>query len=81
MVFIFKRKELVFIGVTYYLPDYTNILNEFHWQLEDEVPDIPRVHEFLNYWQHNIEAVIKEIQVSASEVGQYRKAIYHKVLN
>lgn len=61
---IIKRKELVLVGVIYYMPDYKNLLNEFYCQFDDFVPDIPRVHEFLNYWKDNIEATIKEVRVS-----------------
>lgn len=81
MVVILRRKELVFVGITYYMPDYTNILQEFHWQTEDIVPDIPRVHEFLNYWKQNIIATIKEIEVNSSFQGNYKNAIFHKILN
>jgi uncharacterized protein Usg len=66
MILLFKRKELVLVGITYYIPDYTNILNEFYWQTEDFVPDIPRVHRFLEHWHKNINATIKEVQIRTS---------------
>lgn len=81
MVLILKRKELVFVGVRYYIPDYTNIINEFYWQTEDIVPDIPRVHQFLEYWQKNIDAIIKEVEVSTSSKQKYTNAHFYKVLN
>lgn len=81
MVLILKRKELVFVGITYYMPDHVNILNEFHWQTEDIIPDIPRVHEFLNYWKKNIEATIKLVEISSSYQNEYRKAIFKGLLN
>jgi uncharacterized protein Usg len=82
MVVILRPKTLVFMNVRYYMPDYQNIIQEFMWQLEDQVPEIPRVHMFLNYWKDNIEATIKEVIVS-SEVTQtrYTNAIFYKVLN
>ena len=75
-----KRTELVFVGVTYYMPDYTNILQTFHWQTEDITPDLPRVHQFLNYWKENIEAIIKEVEVCSS-FGGMKRADFYKVLN
>lgn len=81
MVLILKRTELVFVGITYYLPDYTNILQEFHWQTEDVVPDIPRVHDFLHYWKNNIEATIKSVEIASSYGREYRKALYSGILN
>ena len=66
-MFILKRKELILVGITYYLPDYQNLLNQFYCHFEDNIPDIPRVHQFLNYWKNNIEAVIREINLGVCE--------------
>lgn len=68
---IIKRKELVLVGIIYYLPDHKSLINEFYCQFEDIVPEIPRVHEFLNYWKTNIEAPIKEVNVSLSHKTRY----------
>ena len=62
----------VVLRVYYWMPDYNNILQEFMWQLNDVVPDYPRVHRFLNHWNDNIEAVIETVEVShgrTKEVG------------
>ena len=60
---LIKRKELIFVGVLYYMPDYRHLVNEFYCQFDDYFPDMPRVHAFLNYWKNNVEAVIKEVRV------------------
>ena len=78
---ILRRKELILVGVIYYLPDYKSLLNEFYCQFDDIVPDIPRVHEFLNYWKNNIEAPIKEVKVFVSSTNQLIKADFYKVIN
>ena len=54
----------VVLRVYYWMPDYNNILQEFMWQLNDVVPEYPRVHKFLNHWHDNIEAVIETVEVS-----------------
>ena len=54
----------VVLRVYYWMPDYNNILQEFMWQLNDIVPEYPRVHRFLNHWHDNIEAVIETVEVS-----------------
>ena len=63
---------MVTVDVFYFLPDYTNILQEFIWQTEDVVPQYPRVHEFLNYWKDNINAVISEVIVVNADYHEYR---------
>ena len=79
-IIILRKKELILVGVIYYIPDYTNLLNEFYWQCEDIVPDMPRVHKFLNYWKDNIDAVIKEVQVSVGNTSEYVNADFYKVI-
>ena len=78
---ILRRKELILVGVIYYLPDYKSLLNEFYCQFDDIVPDIPRVHEFLNYWKNNIEAPIKEVKVSFSSTNKLIKADFYRTIN
>lgn len=65
-------KALVTVDVFYYMPDRQLLINEFIWQTPDIVPEIPRVHEFLNYWHENIEAVIKEVLVSHAYKNEHR---------
>lgn len=78
---ILKRKEIVFVGIIYYMPDYQSLLNEFYCQFDDVVPDIPRVHEFLNYWKNNIDAVIKEVKVSVANNTEYVNADFYRKMN
>jgi len=42
------------------MPDYLNIVNEFIWQTKDQKPDYPRIEQFLDYWDKNIDGPIKE---------------------
>lgn len=57
-------KSPTIIQIFYYMPDYTDIIQEFVWQTDDIIPEIPRIHKFLNYWHKNIDATIAEIIVS-----------------
>ena len=77
------RKSLVTVDVLYYMPDYTDIVQEFIWQTNDHTPDLPRVHKFLNFWKENVEAVIKEVKVAYTYESdhRFRRAVYHKELS
>jgi len=57
------RKRIVTVDILYYMPDHSSILQEFIWQTEDIVPEIPRVHMFLNYWKNNIKATINRVVI------------------
>jgi len=59
------------IKVYYYMPDCTNIIQEFWWQTLDIPPYYYRIHCFLNYWKNNIEATIKEVEISSNETITY----------
>ena len=75
---ILRRKSIVTVDILYWMPDYTNVLQEFVWQTSDIAPEYPRVHRFLNYWQENIEAVISEVRIADAETIEYipAKALY-----
>jgi len=66
MYILIPRHEIVLVKIIYFMPDYRHLLNEFFYQLEDLVPDIPRVHHFLNHWKNNIEAPIREVLIGYS---------------
>ena len=66
------KVQPVVLRVYYWMPDYNNLLQEFMWQLNDVVPEYPRVHRFLNHWHENIEAVIETVEVSHGRTEEAR---------
>jgi|TARA_Y100000992_G_scaffold156493_1_gene104619 uncharacterized protein Usg len=68
---IIKKKRLVTVDILYWIPDYRHILQEFIWQTDDLVPEMPRVHKFLNFWHENIDAVISEIRVMDGDENSF----------
>ena len=69
---IIKRKVITTVDILYWMPDYNNVLQQFVWQTMDVRPKYPRVHKFLIYWHHNIDAVINEVLVADSNTREYR---------
>ena len=63
MVYIIEKWTIASVQVVYYIPDYLNIVNEFVWQTEDQRPKYPRITEFLDYWDKNIDGPIKEVYI------------------
>ena len=72
------RKSIVTVDILYYMPDYSSILQEFIWQTEDIVPEIPRVHVFLNYWKNNIDATINRVFIMDNLNPNWRATIQYK---
>lgn len=60
--------RLTTVIITYRMPDYLSILNEFLWQTLDNPPHYPRIYRFLDHWEKNIEAPIHSVKIANIEV-------------
>ena len=65
--------EVTTIHVYYWIPDYQHILNLFSFQDDDIPPEYPRMQQFVKYWEENIEAKIKEIQIGSVNQPNIRR--------
>lgn len=66
--------RLTTIEITYRLPDYHSILQEFLWQTLDRAPEYPRMYKFLDYWIENIEGPIYSVKIASVDIilpGKY----------
>ena len=69
---ILKKWTVASVQVVYYIPDYMNLVNEFIWQTEDQLPEYPRITRFLDYWDKNIDGPIKEVYIYDHEEAEVR---------
>jgi uncharacterized protein Usg len=53
--------------VLFYMPDHPSLLQSFTWQTLDLAPRYPRVHQFLEFWRREIEAVIHSVRLASGE--------------
>ena len=53
--------------VLYYMPGHPKLLQSFVWQTLDLAPRYPRIHQFLDYWRREIDAVIHSVQLATGE--------------
>ena len=72
MTVYIRRWTLATVQVIYHIPDHIHILNEFSWQTKDRVPEYPRIHEFLDYWDKHIDGPIKEAYIYDHEESKVR---------
>jgi uncharacterized protein Usg len=61
-------RRLTTAEVLFYMPAHPTLLQSFLWQTLDVAPDFPRVHQFLEYWRREIDAVIHSVTVSGVEL-------------
>ena len=64
---ILTAKRHVVLQLTYWMPDYPSLLQEFTWSYTDIVPELRRTHDFLNYWRKNISATINKVLISVDD--------------
>ena len=69
---IIREKVIATVDILYWMPDYENILQQFMWQTTDSNPEYPRIHEFLNFWKDNIDAVIAEVSIADTPMRRRR---------
>ena len=69
---ILKKWTVASVQVVYYIPDYMNLVNEFIWQTEDQLPEYPRITRFLDYWDKNIDGPIKEVYIYDHEEAKVK---------
>jgi len=70
-------RRLTTAEVLYYMPAHPALLQSFLWQTLDAAPDFPRIHQFLEFWRREIDAVIHSVTVSGVEMiapAKVRKA-------
>tara|TARA_B100000029_G_scaffold202097_1_gene200380 strand:+ start:638 stop:883 length:246 start_codon:yes stop_codon:yes gene_type:complete len=72
MVVYIRKWTVASVQVVYYIPDYLNLVNEFIWQTEDQLPEYPRITRFLDYWDKNIDGPIKEVYIYDHEESKVR---------
>jgi len=60
-------KRLTTAEVLYFMPDHPAVLQSFMWQTLDLVPEFPRVHQFLDFWRREIDAVIHSVRLATGE--------------
>lgn len=46
----------------YHLPDYPHVLNSYIWQEYDLAPDMPKLFEFVEFWQQKIDGPLHSIR-------------------
>ena len=70
-------RRLTTAEVLYYMPAHPRLLQSFLWQTLDAAPDFPRIHQFLDYWRREIDAVIHSVIIGGVETiapARVRKA-------
>lgn len=72
--------KLITANIVYHLPDYNYILQEFIWQNYDNPPEYRHLKKFIKFWENNIDARIKEIEIAETDFNKRTKLINPKII-
>ena len=70
-----KGWSLTTAEILYWMPDHRNILQTFLWQNYDLAPKFPRLKEFLDYWERNLDGPLHSVRVAHASIigpGEFR---------
>ena len=62
----------------YRMPDHQLVLNSFIWQEYDLAPDYPRLFEFIEFWQEEIEGPLHSVRFVHRKLiapGEWRNVV------
>ena len=54
--------------ILYRLPDHPALIQSFIWQDLDQHPQFPRLHNFLDFWEANLDGPLYKVTVSHREL-------------
>ena len=70
-----KGYGLTTAEIFYHMPDYIHVLNTFIWQEYDLAPDHPKLFDFIEFWQREIEGPLHSVKFTHRKMiapGEWR---------
>ena len=62
----------------YHMPDHPHVLNTFIWQEYDLAPDYPKLFDFIEFWQRDIEGPLHSVRFMHRKLispGEWRSVV------
>ena len=50
--------------IFYHLPDHPDSLQSYVWQSLDRVPDFPKLNQFLDFWENQLDGKLHSVKVA-----------------
>ena len=70
--------------ILYHRPDAPTLLQTYTWQLYDLAPNFPKLHDFLAWWQRELDGPLHSVRYSHQRLirpGEWRKVDGEILLN
>lgn len=60
--------SLVTAVITYRMPDYRSLLQEYIWQEYDLFPELTALRSFLHFWECELEGPIHSVEIARAQL-------------
>jgi len=60
-----KNYRLTTAEILYHMPDHPLLLQSYVWQEYDIAPKFPVLHEFLKFWEDNLDGRLHSVNVAS----------------
>lgn len=62
--------------ILYRMPDFQTVLQSFVWQDYDTAPDFPKLYDFLDFWERELDGPLHSVRYTHRRLispGEWRK--------
>ncbi|WP_204114301.1 usg protein [Shimia biformata] len=62
----------------YHMPDHIHVLNSYVWQEYDLAPDYPKMFEFIEFWQRELDGPLHSVRFAHRKLvsaGEWRNVV------
>ena len=66
--------------IHYHMPDHPDLLQTYVWQSLDRVPDFPKLNDFLDFWQRQLDGKLHSVSVAYVGVAEPMELDYANCL-
>lgn len=70
--------------IYYRMPDFESLLQTYAWQAYDVAPEFPKLFEFLEFWDKNLDCSVHSVEYCHRQLihpGEWRKVDGEILLN
>jgi uncharacterized protein Usg len=73
-----KGYGLTTAEIYYGMPDYQHVLNSYIWQEYDLAPDYPKLFDFIEFWQRDLDGPLHSVRFTHRKMigpGEWRNVV------
>lgn len=73
-----RGSRLITAEILYHMPDHPGVLQSFVWQTLDQLPKLPQLRRFLDFWVREIDGPLHSVKVATADLIKPAELHYYK---